>query len=90
LISGAPLTTMAERRHCAVGTSAPSGGAGALWLLSRFSKVTRCKSGTLSSRYRSNGNVPQFNSKKTTRKFVRNIPEQMDGLSDAPNFPTSF
>ncbi|MCP2073605.1 UNVERIFIED_ORG: hypothetical protein J2Y77_003041 [Pseudomonas lini] len=38
--------------------SAPSGGAEALWLLSRFSKVTRCKSGTISGRYRSNGYAP--------------------------------
>ena len=35
----------------------PSGGARALWLLSRSSKVTRCKSGTISGRYRSNGYV---------------------------------
>ncbi|KIR19742.1 hypothetical protein PFLU3_48370 [Pseudomonas fluorescens] len=35
----------------------PSGGARAFWLLLRFSKVTRCKSGTNSSRYRSNGYV---------------------------------
>ena len=34
---------------------APSGGARALWLLSRFSKVTRCKSGTNSGPDRSNG-----------------------------------
>ena len=34
---------------------APSGGAGALWLLSRFSKVTRRQGGTLSSRYLNNG-----------------------------------
>ncbi len=33
----------------------PSGGAKALWLLSRFSKVTRRQGGTLSSRYRRNG-----------------------------------
>ncbi len=33
-------------------------GARALWLLSRFSKVTRCKSETNSSRYRRNGYVP--------------------------------
>jgi len=33
-------------------------GAGALWLLSRFSKVTRCKSETNSSRYRRNGYAP--------------------------------
>ena len=33
----------------------PSGGARALWLLSRFSKVTRRKGATNSSRYRSNG-----------------------------------
>ncbi len=35
----------------------PSGGARALWLLSRFSKVTRCQSGTLGGRYRRNGYV---------------------------------
>ncbi|VCU62906.1 hypothetical protein [Pseudomonas synxantha] len=35
----------------------PSGGARALWLLSRFSKVTRCKSGTNSGRYLNNGYV---------------------------------
>ncbi|SDK73163.1 hypothetical protein SAMN04490190_1313 [Pseudomonas libanensis] len=35
----------------------PSGGARAFWLLLRFSKVTRCKSGTNSGRYRSNGYV---------------------------------
>jgi hypothetical protein len=28
--------------------------------------------------------------KKDYPKFVRNIPDQVDGLSDAPNFPTSF
>ncbi len=33
----------------------PSGGARAFCLLLRFSKVSRCQSGTLSSRYRSNG-----------------------------------
>jgi lipocalin len=38
-------------------SEAPSGGAKALWLLSRFSKVTRCKSETLSGRYRRNGYV---------------------------------
>src|SRR5690606_26842782 len=35
----------------------PSGGARALWLLSRFSKVTRRKGATLSRRYRDNGYV---------------------------------
>ena len=35
----------------------PSGGAGAFWLLLRFSKVTRCKSGTHSGRYPNNGYV---------------------------------
>ena len=35
----------------------PSGGARAFCLLLRFSKVSRCKSGTLSSRYRRNGYV---------------------------------
>src|SRR5450830_1643730 len=33
----------------------PSGGARALWLLWGFSKVTRCKSGTISRRYQKNG-----------------------------------
>jgi hypothetical protein len=33
----------------------PSGGARALWLLSRFSKVTRRQGATLSRRYRDNG-----------------------------------
>jgi hypothetical protein len=35
----------------------PSGGARAFCLLLRFSKVSRCKSGTISSRYRRNGYV---------------------------------
>ncbi len=35
----------------------PSGGARAFWLLLRFSKVTRCKSGTLSGRCPNNGYV---------------------------------
>ena len=39
-------------------SEAPSGGAKTFWLLlGRLPKVTRCKSGTLSSRYRSNGYV---------------------------------
>ena len=33
----------------------PSGGTEAFWLLLRFSKATRCKSGTISSRYLNNG-----------------------------------
>ena len=37
----------------------PSGGAEALWLLSRFSKVTRRKGETASSRYRRNGYTHQ-------------------------------
>ena len=37
---------------------APSGGARAFWLLLRFSKVTRCKSGTDISRYPNNGYTP--------------------------------
>jgi len=40
----------------------PSGGAQTFWLLlGRLPKVTRCKSGTLSSRYRSNGYVRKTN-----------------------------
>ncbi len=39
-------------------SEAPSGGAKTFWLLlGRLPKVTRCKSGTLSGRYRSNGYV---------------------------------
>ena len=41
---------------------APSGEARALWLLSRFSKVTRRKGGTLSGRYRSNGYTHEYTS----------------------------
>ena len=49
--------------HCRItGTPSlgevPSVGARALWLLWGFSKVTRCKSGTPSSRYLDNGYVP--------------------------------
>mgnify|MGYP007134179908 CR=1 FL=1 len=41
-------------------SEAPSGGAKTFWLLlGRLPKVTRCKSGTISSRYRSNGYVPK-------------------------------
>ena len=36
----------------------PSGGARAFCLLLRFSKVSRCQSGTLSGRYLNNGYVP--------------------------------
>ncbi len=36
---------------------APNGGAKALWLLSRFSKVTRCKSETIGGHNRRNGYV---------------------------------
>ncbi|WP_158309788.1 hypothetical protein [Pseudomonas ogarae] len=38
-------------------SEAPSGGAEAFCLLLRFSKVSRCKSGTASRRYRNNGYV---------------------------------
>ncbi|MEX5555713.1 hypothetical protein, partial [Pseudomonas pergaminensis] len=43
----------------------PSVGARAFCLLLGFSKVSRCKSGTLSGRYRSNGYVLMTNCKKT-------------------------
>ena len=43
---------------------APSGGAKALWLLSRSSKVTRRKGGTNSRRNRSNGYVLTPNNQK--------------------------
>ena len=46
-------------------SEAPSGGAKTFWLLlGRLPKVTRCKSGTISGRYRSNGyvlNTPSYN-----------------------------
>jgi len=45
---------------------APNVRGKALWLLSRFSKVTRRKGGTISGRYRSNGYVhPQNNHRLT-------------------------
>jgi hypothetical protein len=46
---------------------APNGGAEALWLLSRFSKVTRRKGGTNSRRYRRNGYAPQPKKQKKGR-----------------------
>ena len=46
---------------------APSGGAKTFWLLlGRLPKVTRCKSGTLSSRYLNNGYVLKKNSHPET------------------------
>jgi hypothetical protein len=42
-------------------------GARALWLLSRFSKVTRCKSGTARGRYRSTGYVHPQNTHRLTQ-----------------------
>src|SRR5471030_2623 len=49
----------------------PSGGAKTFWLLlGRLPKVTRCKSGTLSRRYRSNGYVlPPHQPVKNPYKF---------------------
>ncbi|SQF98405.1 Uncharacterised protein [Paucimonas lemoignei] len=55
----------------------PSGGAQTFWLLlGRLPKVTRCKSGTISSRYRSNGyarktNFAGFKSHKGRRSCRR-------------------
>ncbi|WP_207285035.1 hypothetical protein, partial [Pseudomonas sp. FW300-N2A2] len=51
----------------------------ALWLLSRFSKVTRCKSETISSRDRSNGYVhPQ-----KTDRLTQSLREQASLLQKA-------
>jgi hypothetical protein len=44
-------------------------GARALWLLWGFSKVTRCKSGTLSGRYRRNGYVHPQNPHRLTQSL---------------------
>ena len=89
MISGAPLTTMAERRHCGVGPRS-NAGVRASWLtghqvvgherfgyfrlgrLPGFSKVTSCKSGTLSRRYRSNGYAHHLIQKKAQKK--RRVP----------------
>jgi len=50
---------------------APSGGAKTFWLLlGRLPKVTRCKSGTLSGRDRSNGYAPNPNPTQTQRNFA--------------------
>ena len=45
---------------------APDAGAESLWLLWAPSKVTRCKSGTVSGRPRSNGYVPKTRRKRKT------------------------
>jgi hypothetical protein len=49
-------------------SEAPNVRGKALWLLSRFSKVTRRQGGTLSRRYRSNGYVPKTNPNQTKQK----------------------
>ncbi len=63
---------------------APSGGAGALWLLSRFSKVTRRQGETLSSRYHENGYVPsqQEQSQLTGRHREQARSHKICGRSD--------
>ncbi|WP_216359959.1 hypothetical protein, partial [Pseudomonas ogarae] len=53
---------------------APSGGAEAFWLLLRFSKVTRCKSGTISRRDRSKGYAPNPAQKKTALSLLGKAP----------------
>jgi len=54
---------------------APSGGAKTFWLLlGRLPKVTRCKSGTLGGRYRSNG-------------YVRNLRLALSLTDNLPNSP---
>ena len=49
----------------------PSGGARAFCLLLRCSKVSRCKSGTHGSRYRSNGYAPYISPKPRAQKYQR-------------------
>ncbi len=56
LISGGPPNHWRITGTPSLG-EVPSGGARAFCLLLRFSKVSRCQSGTLSGRYRSNGYV---------------------------------
>ncbi|RZI24000.1 hypothetical protein EUX53_11205 [Pseudomonas orientalis] len=57
LISGAPLNHAGRREGTPSPGEVPSGGARAFCLLLRFSKVSRCKSGTLSGRDLNNGYV---------------------------------
>ncbi len=60
---------------------APSVGAKTFWLLlGRLPKVTRCKSGTIGSRYRSNGYVH-----KTTQHTIPHHPDNgitLNALTD--------
>ncbi len=50
---------------------APSGGAERFWLLlALFPKVTRCKSGTISGRNRSNGYTHKKENKKKRRSSL--------------------
>ena len=73
-------------------SEAPSGGAEALWLLSRFSKVTRRQGETISSRYRRNGYVldQQFSGRKAAIASKLAPTGLMAGLTDAAIFPTRF
>lgn len=57
---------------------APSGGAGALWLLWGFSKVTRCKSETVSGHTRSNGYVYHRGKNETQQRIcIPNLPNDL-------------
>ncbi|VVP95568.1 hypothetical protein PS934_02010 [Pseudomonas fluorescens] len=53
---------------------APNVRGKALWLLSRFSKVTRRKGGTISDRYRSNGYVHPQNNHRLTHSHREQAP----------------
>ncbi|WP_168188505.1 hypothetical protein [Pseudomonas sp. A25(2017)] len=71
---------------------APSGGAEALWLLSRFSKVTRRQGGTLSRRYRSNGYVLDQQNPGHLREHARShkkIPNPRQHKGE-PKLPFNF
>ncbi len=60
---------------------APSGGAEAFCLLLRFSKVSRCKSGTASGRTRKNGYVPN----PTTKTHAKVLAMTPTNNSDSRN-----
>jgi|GEM_PF-1889605 len=66
---------MAAGPRSRTGASHRTKGARALWLLSRFSKVTRCKSETNSNRYPKNGYVPKQKHTSPTKKRVFLLPD---------------
>jgi hypothetical protein len=73
-------------------SEAPNVRGKALWLLSRFSKVTRRQGGTISRRYRKNGYAPSPNPKTVLSKqhyslgkvFIQNAKHEQPNAPQNP------